>query len=338
MSKILITYLTFFLLTISWAYAQKTDTVTLYNGNKITCEVISLSKGRLSVKTSDMGTLSIKWGRIATLETLHKHEITLDDHSVYYGQFRKGEDGTAMIKFGVFNEPISLLRITSLAQINSKFWQRLTGYIDAGYSYTHGNKNLQFNSSGEVSSRSQKFSNKLEFSSIISDNSQNFSTNQNGGYTLQAFHKKSIFSIYSLAWDQNTELGIESRGSINARFGYSPVDNKVNILDISIGLLLNRELSSEQVATTNTEGIFSVNYDLFVFNKPNIDLSTSIIVYPSFTVKERLRSDFDFRVRWEVFNNFTLNFKYYYKYDSHPPSVEAIEFDYGINTSIGYTF
>ncbi len=338
MNRFLFTYLTISLLTIRLAYAQKTDTVTLYNGDRITCEVISLSKGKLSVKTSDMSKLSIKWARIAYLETLHKYEITLDDHSVYFGKFEKGPEGVAMIKFGIFKEPILLTKITSLTQINSNFWHQLNGFIDAGFSYTNGNQNLQFNSSGELERRTQKFLNRIEYNSIISDNSQNITKKQDGGYTLQAFHKNSVFSSYNIAWEQNTELGIENRMLINSQIGYSPIDNLINRLYLSAGLLLNREFSSEQTVTNNAEGIINLTYDLFIFSKPNIDLTTSIILYPSFTVKNRIRSDFNFRVRWEVFSNFTLNFKYYFTSDNKPPSVTATEFDYGINTSIGYTF
>ncbi|VAW29560.1 hypothetical protein MNBD_BACTEROID06-1092, partial [hydrothermal vent metagenome] len=79
-------------------------------------------------------------------------------------------------------------------------------------------------------------------------------------------------------------------------------------------------------------------YDFFMFTKPNIDLTTSLVAYPSFTVKKRIRAEYNFRVRWEVFSSFTLNFKYYFTYDNKPPAVDALTFDYGINASIGYTF
>lgn len=326
------------LLSIKSVYAQKTDTVTLYNGDRITCEVINLSKGKLTVKTSDMSKLSIKWIRVASLETLHKFEITLNDHSVYLGSFKKDTVGIATIQFGAFVENVALTGITSLVQINSNFWQQLNGFIDAGYSYTHGNNNFQFNSSGEIERRTRKFLNKLEYSSIISDNSQNISKRQNGDYTFQVFHKRTIFSIYNISWEQNTELGITNRASINARFGFSPVGNNINLFDISVGVLLNREFSNEQTVTNNTEGIIDISYDFFVFTKPNIDLSTNIVLYPSFTVKNRIRSNYDIRIRWEVFNNFTLNFRYFFSQDNKPPAADAIKFDYGINTSIGYTF
>lgn len=48
------------MLTVIWVNAQKTDTVTLYNGDRITCEIKSLSKGKLYVKTSDMSKVYIK--------------------------------------------------------------------------------------------------------------------------------------------------------------------------------------------------------------------------------------------------------------------------------------
>lgn len=67
----------------------------------------------------------------------------------------------------------------------------------------------------------------------------------------------------------------------------------------------------------------NVTYDFFMFTDPDIDITSSIIIYPSFTIKSRFRSDFNFRVRWEIFNNFTLNLKYYFNYDNQPPSVDA---------------
>ena len=311
----------------------------LYNGDRITCEVKSLSKGKLYVKTDDMGKLYIKWVKIAHIETKEKFEITLKDHSAILGTLNNsGKEGFVLVTFGVFQEVIPITDITSLVQINSSFVKQLSGSFDAGYSYTNGNQTLQFNSTGEIRHRSEKFLNKLYYDAVISDNPQSESRKQSGGYTLQAFLKNSFFTIYNISWEQNTELGIENRILTNVRGGYSPVDNSINRLDLSTGVLVNREFSSEQSASNNTEGIISLNYSLFIFTKPDIDISTSIAVYPSFTVKERLRSDFNCQMRWKVFSNFTLNVKYYFNYDNKPPSIDALQFDYGINTSVGYTF
>ncbi len=285
-----------------------------------------------------MGKLYIKWAQISSIETLHRFEIILQDHSVYFGKFNKGLPGTSLVSFGVFKEVISLHEITSLNQVNSSFWKQVNGSFDAGFSYTKGNENLQFNSSGEIKYRTKKFLNMISFTSVITDNAQRLSRKQDGGYSLKAFHKKSFFTTYNITWEQNTELGIENRASSDVRFGFTPIDNSFNLLDVSAGILLNREFDSEQNATNNIEAILDITYDFFFFTKPDIDLTTSLVAYPSLTVKNRFRSEFNFRMRWKVFSNFTLNFKYYFTYDNKPPAAGALNLDYGINSSIGYSF
>lgn len=325
-------------LSFNFAQAAKSDTVTLYNGDRITCEVKSLSKGKLYVKTSDMGKLYIKWTEIAHIETKGKYEITLKDHSSIFGKLSKAEPGNTLVSFGIFEQTISLLEITSLVQINSSFVEQLSGNFDAGFSYTNGNQNLQFNSTAVLTHRSKKFLNQLHYDGVISVTPQSESRKQSSGYTLNAFLKHSFFAFLNMTWEQNTELGISNRVLTNTGAGYSPIDNNKNKLDFSIGILINREYSGEQTFTNNTEGIAFLNYDLFIFTKPDIELTTTLVAYPSFTVKDRFRSDFNFRVRWEVFNNFTLNLKYYFNYDNKPPTESALQFDYGINASVGYSF
>ncbi|MCB0503987.1 MAG: DUF481 domain-containing protein [Cyclobacteriaceae bacterium] len=335
----LIQLVAFLLLISTVTKASKSDTITLFNGDKITCEVKSLSKGKLYVKTDDMGKLYIKWVKIAHIETKGGYEITFKDHSSIYGSLSKsGKEGYALVRFGIFQDIVPLENITSMVQINSSFLKQLSGNFDAGYSYTNGNQTLQFNSTGEIRHRSKKILNKINYDAVISDNPQAESRKQSSGYTLQAFFKHSFFTIYNISWEQNTELGIENRVLTNARVGYSPIDNSTNRLDLSAGVLINREFSNEQGATNNGEGIVAITYNLFVFTKPDIDITTTLIAYPSFTVKDRVRSDLNFQMRWKVFSNFTLNFKYYFNYDSDPPSIDALQFDYGVNTSIGYSF
>mgnify|MGYP006959942083 CR=1 FL=1 len=53
------------LLTVSFsARAERTDVVFLHNGDRITGEVKSLSRGKLEFKTDHMGTVFIEWDDI----------------------------------------------------------------------------------------------------------------------------------------------------------------------------------------------------------------------------------------------------------------------------------
>jgi hypothetical protein len=48
---------------------EKTDTLTLKNGDSITGEIVKLEYGKLAFKTSDLGTLSIAWNTVAALNS-----------------------------------------------------------------------------------------------------------------------------------------------------------------------------------------------------------------------------------------------------------------------------
>src|SRR5262245_18487330 len=50
---------------IAWASHGKVDRVTLTIGDRITCEIIRLVRGKLTVKTDALGTVSIEWNKIS---------------------------------------------------------------------------------------------------------------------------------------------------------------------------------------------------------------------------------------------------------------------------------
>jgi hypothetical protein len=60
------------------AWSQpKTDVVTLFNGDRITGEIVSLDRGRLEFKTDDAGTLEIEWDNVARLTADGLFEIAI---------------------------------------------------------------------------------------------------------------------------------------------------------------------------------------------------------------------------------------------------------------------
>jgi hypothetical protein len=66
------------------AAAQKTDVVTMPNGDKITGEVQSLSRGKLDYKTDDLGRLSIEWTKVARIVSRHLFDIEVSDGRSYW--------------------------------------------------------------------------------------------------------------------------------------------------------------------------------------------------------------------------------------------------------------
>lgn len=318
----------------------KTDTITLYNGDKVTCEIKQLSLGRLQVKTSDMGTLSVKWYKIAFIESKQVLEVIMHDRTKVYGVLSKADSaGYVVISSGLMiKEVYKMIEIVSISQVATKFWKGLEGSFSYGLSYTKGTNNLQSNFSANVKYRTNYFLHQLNLNSILSDNSTTKSQKQDATYGLNYYYKKRAFLRYSGGWQQNTELGIDNRILNSISMGYTAVQSKSNLLTFTSGLSLNVESDNENNNTQNLEALFGTAYDLFLFSNPKITIGASVLLFPSITTWGRFRSDVNTKISWEIFNDFTFGLSFYLNSDNQPSSTTASTIDWGTTTSFGYTF
>lgn len=318
----------------------KTDTITMYNGDKVTCEIKQLSLGRLQVKTSDMGTLSVKWYKIAYIESKQVLEIVMHDRTKIYGILSKADSaGYVVISSGLMIEEVyQMIEIVSISQVSTNFWKGLEGSVDYGLSYTKGTNNLQSNFSSNTKYRTNYFLHRFEVNSIISDNSVTRSRKQDATYSLNYYYKKRAFLGYSGGWQQNTELGIDNRILNVLSIGYTASQSKSNLLLFSTGASLNIEYDNEDNKNQNLEAVFSTSYDLFLFANPKITIGLTASLFPSITTWGRIRSDVNTKISWEIFNDFTFGFSFYLNTDNQPSSTTASSVDWGSTTSIGYTF
>ena len=320
-------------------YAAKTDTLTLNNGDRITCEIKSMRLGKLTVKTSDMGTLSVKWLRLALIESKQVLEITFRDHTRLYGVFLKADSaGYAIIRTGIFQDVYALKEIVSIAQISTSFWQGLDGSLSYGINFASGTKNFQSTFRGDIRYKQRKFKHQINLTSIISIGSTDTTRNQSAGYSVKRYLWKRGYVSALLGWQQNTELGIDGRILTGLTLGYQPVDNSINQLTFAAGTVYNREYTNENTTVDNVEGLLEADYYIFLLYQPKISLTINAKAYPSFTEAGRIRSDITAQLSWEIFNDFTLSGSYFNNFDSKPSSTDAVKMSWGYTATVGYTF
>ena len=340
MNKWLFTILTLTLVLVSQVgKAQKTDTLIFYNGDRAICEIKYMFHGKLKISTVAMGTISVEWRNIKYISSTQYFEIVLSDHTTFFGRI-DGVDSlrNTTIHFGIFTQSMPLEDIVELNPIESTFWEKLNGSVSAGLSYTRGTDNLQFNSNGVINHRTNRVLNTISYNGNISENTVSKSEKQDAGYRIQYTYKTRIFNALGLNWERNTELGIKTRLISSLSTGYNPVENHVNVLSLELGGSGNREFTLEDSALYNIEGLVMIKYSLFIFAKPKIFIDLESSTFPSFTVKDRVRSNLDLIIKWEIFSDFTLDLSTWFNYDSKPTDSSAINFDWGSTTSIGYTF
>ncbi len=89
---------------------------------------------------------------------------------------------------------------------------------------------------------------------------------------------------------------------------------------------------------THVEGLFALTYDWFRFDNPDLDIQSSLAVFPGITDSGRLRAEFDLTFRWELVEDLFWEMNYYDNYDSGSEFATESVNDYGVITSIGYKF
>ena len=67
-------------------------------------------------------------------------------------------------------------------------------------------------------------------------------------------------------------------------------------------------------------------------------MTNDLRVFPSLTSWGRGRVDLDSSWRWELVKDFYWEFRFWLGYDSDPPTEGALQTDYGLSSSLGYSF
>lgn len=324
------------------ASAQKDDTVRLNNGDRITGELKRLEYGMLQFKTSDMGTLQIEWEKIESIQTRKFFEIFLEDNSKYYGRIDSSFTESARIRQLMQMEGSDryLDLIVKFVPIKQRIKDRIDIKVELGYQYNKGSDVSTLNSGYSFSYRNLKDAVLLKGSNVITNQraESNEFRKQDINLSYNRYFRKSWTAGAFTTAEQNTELGLELRALVGFDAGKVVVQSSRSDLSFVGGILGNIEEGTDGSQTYNLEGKISGLYKYFVFHHPKVSLDTDFTIYPSFNVEGRIRIILNIKARLEILKDVYFNVTFYENYDNKPPSVDASKDDFGINTSLSYTF
>ncbi len=327
--------------------AQKTDVVTLQNGDKITGEIKRLERGRLEYSTDDMGTLNIEWGKIAQLTSVWYFEVELRSGEKHFGTFSEGaEPGTVIVAIPA-PDTLPMASIVRITPIEASFWERLSGFIDVGFDFARANRSTQLTLSGRVRYRGRRWGATAEGSSYFQDQEEvDRTTRNNLSFSLDRFFGQGRWSGYFLAsGEQNEELGLALRGNFGIGISRQVLQTNSSVLVLGGGAVLNRErfedetnAAGEDTTSTSAEAVVRFEWGIFRFDSPELDLLTKIDVYTSITDFGRVRADGDLRIQYEVIKDFFTGLTLFATLDSRPPTTDATKLDYGIQLTVGWSY
>lgn len=318
------------------AEAQKTDSVWIRNGDRITGEVKSVLRGLLKYSTDDLSTISIEWDKVVRISSPATFEVQLRSLHKYYGKLGLAADGLVVVGA----DTLSLSDIVAVTPIKRSFWSRLDGYLDLGASFQKAHSALQLTTGAKVNYRTQGFETTLDGSTFRENRSDAAEVSRLAAKLTQRFLTQGRWSYGAIVgYDQNNELDLAGRPRLVGFVGRSLI--KSNRIDLRAfgGLVatLERYYSTDSTSR-GLEGLLGGEFSAFRYDQPKLDASIASSIYPSFTVKGRVRAQNDIRVSYELIKDFMLTGTLFDSFDNKPQAEGASKHDLGTTLAISWTF
>jgi hypothetical protein len=329
-------------------HAQKTDVVTMVNGDAVTGEIKSLERGKLDYSTDDMGRLSIQWTKVLRLSSRHYFEVETSSGLKYFGRLLAADrDGRVVVGFDDSADSLEVARIVRIVPLESDFLSRVRAFLDVGISLAKANRNLTLNVNTDASYRGPKWGTGLAYTGYLQRQRDTSATTSNT-VTL------NVTRFLPGRWDvngvlraeQNDELNLVSRytgGALGARRFIQTNSHEVRT---AAGAVVTTERFSStdttavnpDTAKVNLEGLVLFEWAWFRFDSPKLDIGTTMTAYPSISQLGRVRGDGKLRVKYEIFKDFFVGLNFTLTFDSKPPDETAAKSDYQSSVTIGWSY
>lgn len=306
----------------------------------MTGEVKELNRGKLSYKTDDMGTLSIKWDKVAHLTSKNYFDVENKYGVRYFGRLTASEEPGQLLVVLSDTVTVRMLDIVAISRIRASFFSRLDGYVDIGFDFQKANQNRQLNGSAEVKYRGAKWASKLNGTTYFQRQDSVDLTSRNDltlqGQRLFGNHWSGL--IFG-SLEENSQLSLDLRKTIGLGGSRELVHTNSTTLSVVASLAYaNEDYADDEGATNTIQAPLYGDFSFFLFDSPKTDISSTLTVMPILNDLGRWRIDFTARLSYELISDFTIGFRFFDNFDSRPPSVDAETNDYGLTFSIGYTF
>ena len=340
MRRSLLFCLAFICLSTLTIQAQKNDTIYMRNGDRITGELKKFEYGLLALKTDAMQTVSIEFDRINTIHSLKFFEIRMKSGEKFFGHLQKSDVLSTVNVITVTDTlPKRLWDIILIVPIKRTFFQKIDGSLDLGLSYTKASDVFQYSLNFNLTHRTNFYSTRFELESILTDDGEKKTNNSTLGLDVTHYLPNKWFTSIIAQGQQNTELNLDYRLQAGYGVGYDIARTNVIRFYALGGLLVNQEHTIDIDDTSqNIEALLKLKLKWFKYRHPKIDVSSNFNTYTSITSFGRVRLEYNLSSKFEIVKDLFLNLQLYDYYDNETSDGSKANNDWGIITSIGFTF
>lgn len=317
------------------------DVVIFKNGDRLTGEVKSLERGRLRFDTDATGTIPVEWDKVALLKSEQNIQVETETGERFLGRLQAGaEEFTVVVQGDADPMTLPMSQVVLMTPIEERRVDRLDIDFTAGYNFAKASEAQQVRLGLDLAARTERRIFSMNADAVQSD-SEDSESSQRQSLDLQyrRLWPSRWYSGALVSLDRNDELGLDLRTSAGVGGGRYLRQTNSSILSLGGGVQLSRENVSTGISDEDTvEAVVSLNWDWFRYDSPELDLSTTLQIIPNLTESGRVRGEFDVSLKWEIVEDLFWELSLYDSYDNDPVVDGAEKNDYGIATSLGWSF
>jgi hypothetical protein len=332
--------LTLVVLAGTTASAQKTDVVVLANGDRITGEVSRLERGRLEFKTDDAGTIYFEWDKIVRLDATRDFEVVTSDFRRLIGRLSTGQATLVITAADGTTTSVPISEITNILPLGAGFWARIDGTFDSGFTYTRSSAIAQFTLNSNTIYHRPSFVFQLTASATLTHETDTDERDDRGavGFSYVRYRSGNLFVSGATRFETNESLGLTLRSEVGGQVGQRFVNTNRAQLETGAGLVVTDEEAVDSDSRQNIEGVLTFKYSFYAYNSPQTNVDVGLRYYPSLSEWGRQRIQFDSSLRRELWKDFFVSLNVFDTFDSQPPQPDAARNDFGVVTSLGWSY
>ena len=330
-----------------WA-REKTDTIIMKNGDRITCEIKGLTSDTLYVSVSYiLGTLSVDWKRVDHLESSQLFMVKTQDGKVYTGSLSTPKTlGERPLEIEVLEGPektvtLPATEVVDATQTATNFWQRLNGQIGTGFSYSKGNQSTQYNLNSSVEYPAERWSAGANYSSNLTGNAGATDKTRNEvTFTVQRLMRWDNWYYAGLAdFLQSSVQGIQIASTFGGGVGRYLKNTGRTTFKVYGGFAWQRINYQEALIPSPTQqvtsALFGTSLNLFRFDKTTLVINATVL--PALSQPGRVHLNLNSSYYVKLWGKLNWNFTVYGNWDNRPPP-GFVGSDYGTTSGLSLSF
>jgi putative salt-induced outer membrane protein YdiY len=324
--------------------AKRNDLVIMKNGDRLTGEVKKLEHGVLYVDLQYVsGSVGLDWLQVERVQSTGGFQVVLKNGERMEGTIEKKTTAEAPDKDFAIRAAQGEVRaaapdVVTVESQKRGFWRQLTGAIDLGYNFSSGNSQTSLSADANANYLSTKWLAGASINSSFSGQSGGSQSNLLEVQTIDGrFLNRSSFLLGIGDFLHSSQQDLSLRTTLGGGYGRYLIRSNHNTLAWLGGVVYTHENfeSSDQPADQNVEALLGLQYEMFHFDRYN--LQSQVLGYPGLTDASRVRLTTKTTFSLKLVNNFHIDFSFLDNFDSSPP-FNAKRNELGVSNTLGWTF